>query len=205
MTRYIIVFLLLTAYAVFFAPGAANNEDPYLIQLVTGQFHEVDPLVTAVFASLGIYPVIFALLLLPNDRYWLPAWPFVLISFGLGAFSILPYLAFRGERKRDTPRGPGFLQQALQNRLFYILILLLGLLTWLTALAGSWGAFTSAFTASHFVSVMSIDLLVVLWLTYDILRRDWNIRPVWPALLPVLGPVLLLLWHTFSRRQKRAA
>lgn len=193
--RFLIVFILLLLYAVFLAPGSSNAEDPLFSQLITGQFEEVDSLVVAVFSMLGIYPVLFALLLLPQDTRRLPAWPFVILSFGLGAFIILPYLAFRGRQRRDTPRGPSFVRRSAVHPLLYVLILLISIAVYLVAAAGSFAGYQEAFMSSHLVSVMTIDFIVVIWLTYDILRKDWQMRYAWLAFLPAIGPLVLLLWQ----------
>lgn len=193
--RFLIVFILLLLYAVFLAPGSSNADDPLFSQLITGQFEEVDSLVVAVFSMLGIYPVLFALLLLPQDTRRLPAWPFVILSFGLGAFIILPYLALRGRQKRDTPRGPSFVQRSAVHPLLYVLVLLISIAVYLVAAAGSFSGYQEAFMNSHLVSVMTIDFIVVIWLTYDILRKDWQMRYAWLAFLPAVGPLVLLLWQ----------
>ncbi|SDO58891.1 hypothetical protein [Alkalicoccus daliensis] len=193
--RFAVVFVLLVSYAVFLAPGGENGGGPTFPQLITGQFEGVDPLVTAVFSMLGIYPVIFALLLIPKDRYRLPAWPFVLLSFGLGAFSILPYMAFRGSRNKETARGPRLLHHGITHPLLLILLLIISIAVYLVGIAGSFSAYGEAFMNSGLVSVMTIDFLVVIWLTYYILRYDWQLRHTWLTFIPAIGPLILILWR----------
>ncbi|PRO64376.1 hypothetical protein [Alkalicoccus urumqiensis] len=199
--RYGIVFLLLTIYALL-APGAGAGNDPYLASLATGRFEEVDPLVTAVFSMLGVYPLLFAALLLPKDQYRLPAWPFVLASFVTGAFAILPYLFLRGKKAREVPRGPGFLQRAFSSRLYLLLILLLSLAAYIAAGNGSGSAYAEAYTASSLVSVMSVDFLVVIWLARDILRTDWQPPRLWASWIPGIGPALVLLGRSIAPADK---
>lgn len=190
--RFVLVFILLTAYAVFAAPGSGDAE-PTFAQLITGQFEGVDPLIIAVFSMLGIYPVLFAILLIPKDKYWLPAWPFVLLSFGLGAFSILPYMALRGKKKRETPRGPAALSKGLTHPMLLILMLLISVPVYLVGIAGSLSAYGEAFMVSNLVSVMTIDFFVVIWLTYYIFKHEWQLRKAWLAFIPAVGPIILLL------------
>ncbi|ADH97583.1 hypothetical protein [Salisediminibacterium selenitireducens] len=90
MYPYLLVFILLTGYAIFFAPGAGGGTDAIFQALIRGEFDAVDPLVTAVFSSLGVYPFLFLMILTRIDTYRIPAWPFALFSFGLGAFAVLP-------------------------------------------------------------------------------------------------------------------
>ncbi|MFC4737747.1 hypothetical protein ACFO4L_14290 [Bacillus daqingensis] len=199
MKRYIILFLLLTAYAVFVAPGAQNADDPFLSAIIDGRIQDLNPLTVAVFTMLGIYPLLFLFLLLPKDTRRVPAWLFALFSFGLGAFTILPYMAVRGRKTRETPRGPRFLQHALTHPAAYLLAGIAGAAVLLSALGGSVSGYIEDFQQSHLVSVMSIDFLVVVWLAYDILKREWGVeRYAWLAFIPAVGPALLL-W--MNRRQ----
>ncbi|QKS69620.1 hypothetical protein FLK61_22690 [Paenalkalicoccus suaedae] len=189
----IVVFLALLGYALFLAPGANNADDTIFTSLITGSFDEVDPLVVAVFSMLGLYPLIFAMLLLPKDVYRIPAWPFSILAFGLGAFPLLPYLIIRGKVTRQSPRGPGFLQKALLHPLLIVLAAIIALLLYVTALQGSISAFQDAFMSSHLVSVMTVDFLVLIWLSYDVLKKEWGLRYSWLAFIPAFGPLVLLL------------
>jgi hypothetical protein len=196
MKYYISIFILLIVYAVFLAPGSSNASDPIMMNLLSGRFQEVDPLVTAVFSMLGIYPVIFLMLLFPKDKHRLPAWPFALLSFGLGAFSILPYMAVRGKKTRSKTRVPLPVEKFLLHPIFISVLLLVTLIVYGTAFYGSLQAYTEAFTASHLVSVMTIDFFIVIWLCYDLLKKDWGCRYALLAFLPALGPLLLLLFRS---------
>ncbi|NJP39002.1 hypothetical protein [Alkalicoccus luteus] len=199
MKRYAILFLLLTVYAVFFAPGEQNADDPFLSAIIEGRIQDLNPLTVAVFTMLGIYPLLFLLLLIPKDTRRVPAWLFALFSFGLGAFTILPYMAVRGRVTRESPRGPRFLQHALTHPAAYLLTGVAGAAVLLSALAGSITGYIDDFQQSHLVSVMSVDFLVVIWLAYDILKREWGVgRYAWLAFLPAVGPAVLL----WMNRQK---
>lgn len=50
---------------------------------------------TSVFNIIGIYTFVYQCLLIPGGRSAnnIPAWPFVVLSYGLGAFALLPYMA----------------------------------------------------------------------------------------------------------------
>ncbi|WP_280772219.1 hypothetical protein [Salipaludibacillus daqingensis] len=187
------VFILLLFYMFFIAPGAGNQEDPLFQNLITGQLDKVDPLVVAVFSMLGVYPVIFAMLLLPKDQYRLPAWPFVLFSFGLGAFSLLPYLFLRKNKVRTLPRGPKTFHKVIIHPIAVTLMLIITVTIYISSLSGSFLSYQNAFMNSHFVSVMTIDFFVLIWLSYDVLKKDWNFRFSWLAFIPAIGPLVLLL------------
>lgn len=195
MYIYLIVFLLLTGYAVFFAPGAGGGDDVIFQSLIRGEFDHVDPLVTAVFSSLGVYPAIFLMLLVRLDRHRVPAWPFALLSFGLGAFAVLPWFVVRGKIVQDKPRGPDWLHQAVRSKILLSLLLVLSAGLWLTAFTGSIGAYAEAFQTSHLVSVMTVDLFVIFWLCFWIFRQEFDERLAPLGTFPLFGP-LVLLWKT---------
>jgi hypothetical protein len=68
------------------------------------QTPKVNAVFAAVFNAMGLYPLIYAALLIPaarSDR--LPAWPFVTASVFLGAYALLPYMAL-WTPKSDPPQ-----------------------------------------------------------------------------------------------------
>ncbi|WP_051314624.1 hypothetical protein [Alteribacter aurantiacus] len=191
---FLFVWLGLLAYTFFLAPGVSLGDDPIAQSLISGQFEGVDPLVVTVFSMLGLYPVIFLMLLIPKDIYRWPAWPFALFSFGLGAFTILPYLAFRKEAVRETTRGPKWVRSVLVNPVTIILALLVAVGLYFTGVnGGSLTAYGEAFMNSHLVSTMTVDLLVILWVTYWLAKYEWRLRFSWLAFIPAIGILILLL------------
>jgi RsiW-degrading membrane proteinase PrsW (M82 family) len=54
----------------------------------------VNQVFVSLFSLMGIYPALYACLLVPAGRSEnkVPAWPFVALSFLLGAFALLPYM-----------------------------------------------------------------------------------------------------------------
>ncbi|RNA66076.1 hypothetical protein EBO34_20190 [Alteribacter keqinensis] len=191
---FLFVWILLLSYTIFLAPGHGFGDDPTARALVSGDFSNVDPLVTAVFSMLGLYPVIFLMLLIPKDRCRWPAWPFALFSFGLGAFSILPYLAFRKDVTRREARGPGWLRSVLLHPITIVFALFIAVTLYLTAITGgSVTAYGEAFMSSHLVSTMTVDLLVVVWITFWLAKYEWHLRFSWLAFIPAVGVLVLLL------------
>lgn len=193
MFVYLIVFLLLTGYAIFIAPGTGGGDDAIFQSLIRGDFDQVDPLVTAIFSSLGVYPAIFMILLVRLDRHRMPAWPFALLSFGLGAFAVLPWFIVRGKVVRDHPRGPDWLHRIFRSKILLSLLLALSAGLWITAFTGSISAYADAFMSSHLVSVMTVDLFVIFWLCYWIFRQDFHESRAFLGAIPLFGP-LVLLW-----------
>lgn len=189
---FFIIWLLLVGYAVFLAPG--GETDPVLSNIFSGNFGAIDPLVFAVFNSLGLFPMVFLTLLLLNDRQKWPAWPFALLSFVVGAFSLLLYFAF-GDRKADRGlRTPQWLVRFLGSRFWLILLMLSWTVNGLTLLQGfSFVAYQEAFFASSLVSVMTVDWFVLWGLSvYAVYRFYPQAKLKALAWVPIVGPVLVL-------------
>ncbi|GEL07031.1 hypothetical protein [Salisediminibacterium halotolerans] len=197
------LFILLIVYAVFFAPGEGAGNDPIFSALISGDFAAVDPAVTAVFSSLGVYPALFLAILLTADRYRLPAWPFAIGAFGLGAFALLPWFIFRGKVVREIPRGPRLIRQIVRHPLYSGTLLFVSFALILVLIAGSWPAYREAFFSSQLVSVMTVDLFVLMYLSYDVFKNDRERRHAWLNVFPAVGPAALLLQDALLRRKKR--
>lgn len=187
-------------YAFGFAPP--NQPDTFeLIQhLATGQWQGINPLIIALFNIMGVWPMIYACVLLLDGRgQSIPAWPFVVGSFGAGAFVLLPYLGLRRP-------NPGF--QGEKGKLLALLdsrwtgrAIALGalLLVLYGVLMGDWSDFGQQWQTSRFIHVMSLDFCL-LWLLFpavlgdDMGRRGWH-RRAWfwiVTLAPFLGAALYL-------------
>ncbi|EIM05530.1 hypothetical protein A1A1_15693 [Planococcus antarcticus DSM 14505] len=196
---FLIVWLLLIGYAVFLAPG--GETDPIVSSIFSGDLGAIDPLVLAVFNSLGLFPLIFVTVLLLNDRQKWPAWPFALLSFGVGAFSLLPYFAF-GSRQADRGiRTPAWLVRFLSSRFWLIVLMLFWVINALTLLQGfSLAAYQDAFFASGLVSVMTVDWFVLWGLSvYTVYRFYPDAKLKSLAWIPILGPVLVLFMNKNSK------
>jgi hypothetical protein len=184
-------------------PGAAESTGYLgLIQrLIRFEVAGINPLVVALFNLMGVWPGIYAAVLLTDGRgQKIPAWPFVAGSFALGAFALLPYMALR----RPFPRWQGAVPLILRiwnSRLLGAVWLVLTLVFLSYGLSqGSWADWWQAFQTNRFIHVMSLDfallsLLFPLVLGDDLSRR--GISPVpWLALvsvLPLVGPALYIM------------
>lgn len=175
MTRLLfgLLWLGLVAYAFVLAPPDDPATLELIVKLSTGQWSELNPLIVALFNLMGLWPLAYMVMLLPDGhrRSGIPAWPFVVGGFGLGAFAILPYLALRGpERETDKPEqevptatpGQPKLLQGLTSRgwgLFLgtmAVVLLAYGLGW-----GDWGDFWRQWHSSRFIHVMSLDFCIL--------------------------------------------
>lgn len=190
-----LLWLSFVGYATFLAPPNDPDTFSLIADLSTGRWNGINPLVIALFNIMGIFPMIYSSILFFDGRgQKLPAWIFVMLSFAVGAFAILPYLALRQPNPIFTGEKNWFLKW-LDSRWNGIFLTLgaIGLLIY-GFTAGDWADFVQQWQSSRFIHVMSLDfcLLCLLFPTLvpdDMQRRGWLRRPVfWLAsLVPLVG------------------
>ncbi|MCK6073964.1 hypothetical protein [Paenibacillus silvae] len=217
--RYILwlLWLAFIVYALFMAPGNSPGNDPIFRELLTLQSRELWLL--TVFSWLGIFPCIYACLLLrksvktrgTRNGKLVPVWPFVLFSFGLGAFALLPYYAWTSpsrtgsayeadddERTLAAECGKTGIARVVASKLTHLVLLLLTLsMAFYAVSQGNPERYAEAFNQSSFVNIMTIDFGVLTLLsTLAILRDARDNRRTgywaWLGLLPLAGPLLYL-------------
>ncbi len=162
--RWLTALFVFVAYAIRFAPP----DDPAMTRALvhgvfTGQFGSVDPAIAAVFAMLGVVPLLAcAFVLRDGAQRRLPAAPFALAMFVVGGFALLTWLALRGlGGPRAEPRPPGIVLRFLARRsVAWALCAALAALSVWGLVAGSAAAYARAFHTASMVHVMSIDLVV---------------------------------------------
>jgi len=189
----------------FYAFGLAPPNQPdtldLLQKLALGQFAGINPLIIALFNLMGIWPMLYATVLLAEGRgQKLPTSPFVVLSFGIGAFALLPYLAFR--QPNPCFSGPrDRLLRFLDSRWLAIGLTLgtIGSLAYGLS-QGDWADFAQQWQTNRFIHVMSLDfcLLALLFPTIvpdDMARRQFYApRLFWlVSVLPLLGPLAYLI------------
>ncbi|USL44628.1 hypothetical protein [Priestia megaterium] len=193
---YIIVWAMLVLYALLLAPGASVANDLLFKNLITGNFQQVDPLVVMVFSFLGLFPLLFMVMICKKDTYKLPGWPFSLLSFALGAFSLLFYYQWKGQKVRTRSRIPSRFIAIISSRLWIGLCLALTIAGYVYGLSvGSIKAYGDAFMQSQLVSVMTADFFVLTWLSYCVMTKERIASRPYLLLcfIPVAGPFLILL------------
>lgn len=197
------VWLGLIGYAGWGAPPTQPNTVELIQHLSLGQLDGINPLIVALFYLMGVWPLIYAsVLLFDGQGQRVPAWLFVLASFGVGAFALLPYLALR--QPNPTPMAArSMVLRGLDSRWTAgaIALLVTGLLIYGFS-QGDGSGFVQQWHTSRFIHVMSLDftLLCLLFpalLRDDMARRQWNPPQLfWLfSLLPLLGPVLYLIFR----------
>lgn len=206
MVRKLALWLLwagVIAYAFLLAPPDRPDTVELIKQLSTGQIAGINPLIVALFNIMGIWPIIYSGLLLIDGRTQkIPAWPFALASFAVGAFALLPYLALREPNSSFSGKKTALIK-LLDSRWLGI-----GVAVGAIALVaygisqGDWSDFVQQWQTSRFIHVMSLDFCLLCLLFPTLLRDDLarrglqSARIFWTvALVPFLGAAAYLAWR----------
>lgn len=197
----------LLVYAFAFAPPEDATVTRHLLAgSFGGSYGGLDATVVAVWNTLGVVPLLYLSLLLPDgrrQRVW--SWPFGLLMMAGGAFVLVPWLLLRTEE--DSAARPFALGMRLVRSAVFrwgIVVGLLGLFGYAVA-RGSIDGFAKLFWHARLVHVMTLDLLLcAALLPYLIvkLRRPEDLigEPAWARallLVPLIGPAL---WNALYYR-----
>jgi hypothetical protein len=195
-----LLWLGFVGYAFFLAPPDRSDNLQLILDLSTGKWAGINPLVIALFNLMGILPMAYAaLILIDGKNQKVPAGLFCAASFAVGAFAILPYLALREPNSMPiTDRNK--LIKLIDSRWLGI-ILSIGAVTLLGygIGKGDWTDFIQQWQTSRFINVMSLDfcmliLLLPVLIQDDILRRSFSnpqaIRLL--SLIPLFGGLIYL-------------
>lgn len=195
-----LLWVSLAVYAFLLAPPNQPDTFELIKNLSTGNWKGINPLVIALFNIMGIWPMIYSGLIFTDGREQkIPAWPFAVGSFAVGAFALLPYLALREPNPKFTG-SQDIVLKILDSRWLGVL-LTLGTVVLLSfgLLKGDWADFIQQWQSSRFIHVMSLDfcLLCLLFpalLGDDMARRGMkNSSLFWAvALVPLVGSLLYL-------------
>ena len=194
------IWLALIIYTIGFTPPAQPDTLDLIIKLYTGQWDSINFLVVSLFWILTILPIIYASLLLIDGRgQKIPAYPFVIASFGLGIYALLPYFALR----QTNPNWNGeknWLLQILDSRLTAILSTIAITIFSIGGLIyGNWQDFIGQFQTSQFINLMTWDFLLLCLLFPVIIKDDMRRRDInkqdslWLLIyLPLFGTLIYL-------------
>lgn len=164
-------------YAFLLAPPD-QPDTLYLIKnLSTGQWEGINPLVVSLFNIMGVWPMIYSCLLFIDGRAQkIPAWPFASVSFGVGAFALLPYLALR-EPSTEFPGKKNAFLLLLDSRLTGVVLTIGAVILVAYGLGnGDWGNFVQQWQTSRFIHVMSLDFCLLCLLFPALLGDDMGRR-----------------------------
>ena len=197
---FIFIWLSFIVYAFVFAPPSQPETWELIVNMSTGNIKNINPLIVALFNLMGILPAIYAcFLLVDGKKQKIPASVFVLGSFGLGAFSLLPYFALRTSSTQWNSKKT-LLINILEAQLTGILLTIATLgLIFFGLNNGDWADFSQQWHNSKFIHVMSLDfcLLCLLFpavVKDDLLRRNIHNSTILATIsfVPLLGTLTYL-------------
>ncbi|MGG6296951.1 DUF2834 domain-containing protein [Leptolyngbya sp. AN02str] len=198
---FALLWLGLSVYAFGFAPPNQPDTFSLIRDLSTGNWVGINPLIVALFNIMGVWPMVYACLMFFDGRgQRIRAYPFVLGSFGVGAFTILPYLVFRKSNPTFNGEKNRFLS-VLDSRWTGVVLAVGGLILLGYGLTqGNWADLINRWQSDRFIHVMSLDfamlcLLFPVLMKDDMARRGWQHSGwFWPlALLPFVGALAYLV------------
>jgi hypothetical protein len=195
------LWLGFTIYAFGFAPPDRSDTLQLIIDLSTGKWAGINPLVIALFNLMGILPMVYAcLMLIDGKTQKIPAGLFSAAAFGVGAFAILPYLALRWSPPPAGQIARRGMIKLVDSRWLGVALTLgaIGLLSY-GIMQGNWGDFVIQWQTNRFIHVMSLDfclltLLLPVLISDDIDRRNFTnpqaIKIL--SLIPLFGGLIYL-------------
>ncbi len=198
------IWLGFSGYAFLLAPPDSADSLQLIINLSTGKWNGINPLVVALFNLMGILPMVYTcLMLIDGKTQKISAGIFSAASFAVGAFAILPYLALRTPNSTHPPKGrierSGIIK--LVDSRWLGVVLSIGTIVLLSygISQGNWSDFVQQWYTSRFIHVMSLDfclltLLLPTLINDDIDRRNFGNPQLVKVLsfLPLFGGLIYL-------------
>jgi hypothetical protein len=195
----LVLWLVLVTVAVVFSPPAAPDTNDVIVKMLTGRLEGVNTSLFALFNLMGVFPMAFlGVLAFDSTEQRVPKWPFVLLSFGLGAYVLLPYLV---ARRWNLPRRPAstWWLRVLGGRVLGAVLTLLALTLVALFVVGDVRTFLERFRTEQFPFAMSLDFLACCVAASMLGREEARLRGrramQWLALVPAVGLPLVLLYR----------
>jgi hypothetical protein len=203
-----LLWLGFTGYAFFLAPPDRSDTLQLIINLSTGKWDGIDPLVIALFNLMGVLPMIYAcLILIDGKTQKLAAGLFSVASFGVGAFAILPYLALRvpsvatnQEPARASQIERRGIIKLVDSRWVGIGLTVVTIVLLIYGIGrGNFADFAQQWQTDRFIHVMSLDfclltLLLPVLIPDDMARRHFDnpklVKTL--SLIPLFGALYYL-------------
>ncbi|KAL8238051.1 hypothetical protein R6Q59_019132 [Mikania micrantha] len=215
MISFLILLLYggLMYYVFNLAPNQTPSTDMYLLKklcyLIGDDGFQPNPVIVSLWNIMGLWPIVYCMLLIPSGRSSkgnVPVFPFLLLSFFLGAYALIPYfILWRPPppvtEETELKKWPlNFLESKLTAGVIFAvglgLIVNAGLAT-----GDNWKEYFQYFGGSRLIHVTSIDFTLLssfapFWVYNDMSARKWTDKGFWLlplSVVPFLGPALYVL------------
>jgi hypothetical protein len=183
MVRKVFLWLLWIGfifYVLFLAPPLHWQATLTLLKnLLMLQLSEINPIITSLFALIGVCISIYSCVLFFDGRMQkIPFYPFAIASLGTGIIALIPYLALRESNREFAGEKDAFLE-LLDSRLTGVFLTLFTLaLLGYGLLLGDWQNYVEQFQSDRFINGMSLAfclfcLLFPTVLGDDLARRNY--------------------------------
>jgi hypothetical protein len=190
-----LLWILLIAIGCGLGPPVREDLGAWLIDLLTGRWGQHPPWVVAGFQLMGLWPALVGLLIRADWWGRPPAWPFVLASFVLGCYALLPWFILRQEPRRIAEEG-WFARWDVPVLVVFVAI---ALVVWAGA-TGSPMDLQRAADSEGFLYAMRVDFLAFWMLSVVEARARTQGTPWAWTLLPLVGLGVFLALEERSRR-----
>lgn len=185
----LLLWIGLLLQALWLAPPTRPDLWDWIWRISVGDWFGEDPSVIALFNMMGLWPTLFLVRLRRELLAGpVPALPFVVVSFFLGGFALLPYLIVRPllKDRRQGEVGERFGDLLAAPVASGVLLVAAGGLGAWAFVRGDVTVLLSMIRTDGFVSTMSLDF-VCLWLAYGLLALEKTDRPWAVTALPLIG------------------
>ncbi|MEC4806843.1 MAG: DUF2834 domain-containing protein [Jaaginema sp. PMC 1079.18] len=194
------LWLGFVVYALGFSPPDTPDTLDLIVRLSTGEIEGINPAIVALFYLMGIWPIIYGCVLFFDGHHQkIPAYPFAIASYAVGAFAILPYLALRSPNPEFAPPKNWFLKLQDSRILGWGLTLATIAIAVYGISQGDWANFSQQWQNNRFIHVMSLDFCWLCLLFPALLKDDMQRRGLtqpwlfWGvSLIPLWSPLLYL-------------
>lgn len=198
-----LIWLAFVIYAFMFSPPDQPETFELIKNMSLGKGEGINPLILAEFNLMGIWPIIYGcLLFIDGNGQKIPAFPFAIASFFVGAFAVIPYLALRQQNPQFTGPKTWFLKVQDSKILGILLTIAVIIFLSFAILKGNRPDFIAQWQNSRFINVMTLDfcLLSVLFPTIlkdDMKRRNFDNNIIYwlVSFIPLLGPAIYLCFR----------
>ena len=151
-----IIWCVLVALTLFTAPPSAPDTAELIGKLVSGKLEGVNLSLFALFNLMGVWPLAMMVALRGDAPWW--KWPFLLASFVLGAFVLLPYFTLRPWlAPRASDAEGSFITRVLSSVWMVRAIGVAGVCFGALFFFGGLGDFAHLFRTQQFPYVMTLD------------------------------------------------